>query len=175
MELQPDMEYDIRMKLSDRQTIFIGVGEVCDPLAGKEKPSRYLITCSPCPGCSSPSRIILPHHGYLLVSCDDCSFQEELALSSSVWADVAYYYWCRSSKFESDEVEISPAQRVELEKFLAGYNEQEKPAWGVLILAGLCQKRGVCIRNTCPYHGSVERFPKEYSSVIIPFPGGNKP
>lgn len=168
--------YAVAMTIDDRRVVFIGIGEGEDPLAGKPKKTPYVVSSSPCSVCGNPSRILQPQGEGVLLRCPSCGDTVDTGLRSAVWHQITFLYWCRESRFSTDEVELSPKQSSEIEALLALYPvaPDEIPAWGVTVIGGRCEKSTQCIQEKCPYRRGLTTDPDSPDSRVIPFPVGRR-
>ena len=176
VESWPVWLYAVPMTIGDRRVIFIGIGEGEDPLAGRSKPTPFVVSCAPCPRCGSPSRALQPRRDSVLLVCPSCGDTTDTGLRAAVWPQITFLYWCRDSKFASDHVILSPAQSSEIEALLAAYpvSPDEIPAWGVTVIGGMCEKSSQCVQEKCPYRNGLSLDRDLADPRVIPFPVGRR-
>ncbi len=136
----------------ERKPIVIGFGELEDPLPDHPQVTRYRIFAGACPECGCSGRKLLPEAEALAIFCDKCRAKTQTNIHVADYGEVTYIYWCNSSKFSSDCVELSPDEVSSIEKCLAQFNEPyEPPHWAVLIVSGRCSCSESCINYDCIY------------------------
>lgn len=134
------------------KAIYIGYGESEDPLPEKPQLTRYRVFAGPCRECSCAGRKIFPGDDFMVIVCDKCGDKLSTTISVADQAEVTYIYWCNSSKFASDDVELSSQDSMAIEKLIADYSDQyEVPHWAVVVIAGRCCSSEACINFSCPY------------------------
>ncbi len=137
------------------KTIFVGIGEVDDPLPEEPKNTKYWVFCGACPVCQSNGRLLLPRDEKLFLICEECGHKQDSSVEKNDLQDLTYVYWCNSSKFQTDILEEDSNQSKELLEFLNNFQEIEIPRWAVKIENGICCKSNQCINFFCVYHKNV--------------------
>lgn len=130
----------------------LGFGESEDPLPERPQHTRYRVFAGPCQKCSCPGRKLLELGGSLTLICDECGQQQDTSLAVSELSEVTYIYWCNSSKFASDEVQLSGEDARALADLARQFGDSyEVPRWAVMVVAGRCSSSDLCINFRCPY------------------------
>ena len=130
----------------------MGFGESEDPLADRPQLTRYRVFSGHCLGCGCAGRKLLPAGHDLFLVCDACGDTQNTSLTASDYAEVTYVYWCNSSKFASDAVALSAADRAAINEFLKNSDADfEIPHWAVLVVGGRCSSSDHCLQGACPY------------------------
>lgn len=138
--------------MNENHAVFIGYGESEDPLPELPQLTRYRIFAGPCKECGCAGRKIMPDTESLKLVCDKCQGELQTTIPNADYPEVTYIYWCNSSSFATDKVELSAADRqiiAELEGLLL--HEYEVPHWAVPIIGGRCNSSDQCINWSCPY------------------------
>jgi len=134
------------------KTVVIGFGESEDPMPERPQLTGYRIFAGPCRECGCAGRKLLPSGGSLALVCDKCCSVQNTTLATVDWPEITYIYWCNSSKFASDNVELTDADRQSIEQAIAVLGgEYEIPHWAVMIVAGRCACSEQCVNFACPY------------------------
>ncbi|HAE37428.1 MAG TPA: hypothetical protein DCG57_02180 [Candidatus Riflebacteria bacterium] len=132
--------------------VFIGFGESEDPMPDQPQLTGYRIFAGPCKDCGCAGRKLLPDGSALAIFCDNCRASQSTTLSLTDWPEITYVYWCNSSKFASDLVELSDADKFSIEKAIASLGDAyEVPHWAVMVVAGRCSCSEQCVNFVCPY------------------------
>ncbi|KAF1083406.1 MAG: hypothetical protein GQF41_0184 [Candidatus Rifleibacterium amylolyticum] len=141
------MSVEIRPK-----PVVIGFGESEDPMSDRPQLTGYRIFAGPCRECGCAGRKLLPSGSTLNLVCDKCRSIQSTTLSTTDWSEITYIYWCNSSKFASDNVELTDADRQSIEQAIEALGgEYETPHWAVMIVAGRCACSEQCVNFSCPY------------------------
>jgi hypothetical protein len=132
--------------------VVIGFGESDDPMPDRPQLTGYRIFAGPCRECGCAGRKLLPAGSSLALVCDKCRALQSTTLSTTDWPEITYIYWCNSSKFASDEVELSDTDRQSIEQAIEALGgEYEIPHWAVMIVSGRCSCSEQCVNYACPY------------------------
>ena len=132
--------------------ILIGFGESEDPMPDCPQLTGYRIFAGPCNECGCAGRKLLPAGENLVIYCDNCRAAQNTSLKAVDWPEVTYIYWCNSSKFASDQVDLSAEDQLSIEQAIAALgSDYEIPHWAVMIVSGRCSCSGQCINFSCPY------------------------
>lgn len=132
--------------------VVIGFGEPDDPMPDRPQVTGYRIFAGPCKECGCAGRKLLPAGGNLSLVCDKCQATQNTTLAAADWAEVTYIYWCNSSRFVSDEVELSPEDQQSIEQGIAALGQDyEIPHWAVMVISGRCTCSEQCVNLACPY------------------------
>lgn len=132
--------------------VIIGFGESEDPLPDMPQHTLYRIFAGPCRDCGCAGRKLMPLGDRLVLICDKCHSSQNTTLDVADWPEITYIYWCNSSRFESDSVEMSEEDRESIEKAISALGDDyEIPHWAVIIVAGRCSYSEQCVNFACPY------------------------
>lgn len=135
-----------------KDAVYIGYGESTDPLPEQPQLTRYRVFAGPCKECGCAGRKMVAAADVLLLVCDKCHNTLKTTIQASDMPEVTYIYWCNSSKFASDLVELSDQDRqmlAEAEKLLG--SDYEVPHWAVTVIAGRCSSSEMCVNSACSY------------------------
>ncbi|PKL50830.1 MAG: hypothetical protein CVV42_02150 [Candidatus Riflebacteria bacterium HGW-Riflebacteria-2] len=132
--------------------VVIGFGESEDPMPDRPQLTGYRIFAGPCRECHCAGRKLLPAGSRLTLVCDKCRSIQETTLLTTDWSEITYIYWCNSSKFVTDTVELNDADRQSIEQAIEVLGgEYEIPHWAVMVVAGRCTCSEQCVNFACPY------------------------
>lgn len=132
--------------------VYIGYGESEDPLPEKPQLTRYRVFAGPCRECGCAGRKLLPGNETLIIVCDKCQGELKTSILSAELSEVTYIYWCNSSKFSSDIVEMTSDEAAKINELIAGFEDQyEIPHWAVAIIGGRCCSSEMCVNFSCQY------------------------
>ncbi|OGK09792.1 MAG: hypothetical protein A2W80_03155 [Candidatus Riflebacteria bacterium GWC2_50_8] len=132
--------------------VVIGFGESEDPMPERPQLTGYRIFAGPCKDCGCAGRKLLPAGSSLVIICDKCRAPQKTNLAATDWPEITYIYWCNSSKFASDQVELSIEDQLSIEQTIAALGtEYEMPHWAVMVVAGRCSCSEQCVNFACPY------------------------
>jgi hypothetical protein len=134
-----------------QKAVYIGYGEAEDPLPELPQVTRYRIFAGPCRKCGCDGRKILPSAEVLVILCDQCRDEFLTTIPSGDFAEVTYIYWCNSSRFDSDAVELSPEDRAAIDELEKCLTISEIPRWAVAVVGGRCTSSDVCVNFSCQY------------------------
>ncbi|MBU1109891.1 MAG: hypothetical protein KKB51_24635 [Candidatus Riflebacteria bacterium] len=132
--------------------IIIGFGESEDPMPDRPQLTGYRIFAGPCKECGCAGRKLLPAGSKLVIHCDKCRSTQDTGLTKTDWPEVTYVYWCNSSKFASDQVDLLEEDLLSIEQAVAALGPNyEIPHWAVMIVSGRCSSSEQCVNFSCPY------------------------
>lgn len=138
--------------IAKAKPVVIGFGEPDDPMPDRPQFTGYRVFAGPCKECDCAGRKLLPAGDSLNLICDKCHSIQKTTLATSDWEDITYIYWCNSSRFSSDEVELSTEDQQGIEQALAALGQgYEIPHWAVMIISGRCTCSEQCVNLACPY------------------------
>lgn len=139
----------------NRKTVFIGIGEIEDPLPLVEKTTRFWVFAGPCEKCGESGRIITVNEKFVCLQCEKCEDVQSIGLSAAEFSEITYVYWCNQSRFGSDLVELPAEDRKKIEALAAEIRIDEIPRWAVPVIGGRCSQANICINFDCVFN-----FPK---------------
>jgi hypothetical protein len=132
--------------------VVIGFGESEDPMPDRPQITVYRIFAGPCRECGCAGRKMLPSGDNLAIFCDKCRSAQATSLAVSDWPEVTYIYWCNTSKFASDQVELSAADQKSIQAAIDALGDDfEVPHWAVMVVSGRCSSSEQCVNFSCPY------------------------
>lgn len=141
------------MEASENQKmILLGYGESDDPLPDVPQLTRYRVLAGQCLKCGCAGRKLLPAAPNLVLVCDSCGDKQNTSIDCHDLHEVTFIYWCNSSRFSSDEVQLSEVEARAVDAMVRQFGEEyEAPHWAVVVVGGRCNSSDLCIRSSCPY------------------------
>lgn len=134
------------------ETISIGIGELEDPLPDYPRSTRYWLFAGVCENCGCGGREIEIYSKKVALKCESCGSLKQTLIDAEDYFDVSYVYWCNRAKFATDHVGITRDVIDSIEKVIGNFEEIEIPRWAVVIVGGVCEKKGCCINHKCRYN-----------------------
>ena len=141
------------LETSEKQkVILLGYGESDDPLPDAPQLTRFRVFAGQCKNCGCAGCKLLPASPNLVLVCDVCGDRQNTSIDYRDYHEVTYIYWCNSSRFPSDEVQLSEGDARAIDEIVEQFgDEYEPPHWAVVIVGGRCSSSSLCIRSDCPY------------------------